>query len=132
MTKNFGAISKFKIRDIREVTQQTGATTAYVRKDISEKDLLIKDDAYQKRFESVLNNRKFIPFNATANPKMDFIQMRDFHKLDRPPRYSALPKIEKPEFEFHDVVSIIGNYPQLQRKTALILDFEFLLPDDFR
>jgi hypothetical protein len=65
-----------------------------------------------------------IPFSPAPNPEMDFAQLCNFHGL-----YDAKPKAKfiqfpKPDFEFHDIVSVLTQYPKLMRRLGLVVDFE--------
>ena len=77
-----------------------------------------------------IKERKFIPFAAQPSPAADFAQLKNFHGLyNKKPIETYIP-VQKPDFEFHDILSIISNYPQLQRKLGLVIDFEFVAADD--
>lgn len=92
-------------------------------------DKLVIDKQTGRRLQSTLNKNKFIPFSDSPAPTTDFAQLKNFHGL-----YSIKPvanyvPVPKPDFEFHDILSILTNYPQLQRKLGLIVDLEFTLAD---
>jgi hypothetical protein len=82
----------------------------------------------QGRQQLFINNR-FVPFSATASPYTDFAQFRDFHKLDRSQLTIDRVNVKLPEFEFHDVLAVLGSYPFMQRKLGLVLDFVFKRDD---
>jgi hypothetical protein len=67
---------------------------------------------------------KFIPYSPEKNPAKDFSQLRMFHLTDSQGRIAPLEDIKKPTFEFHDIISVLSSYPQVQRKLGLVLDFE--------
>ena len=79
------------------------------------------------KVKRILSNGKtpgLIPFNKEASPEMDFAQLANFHGL-----YDAKPvdnfvQFKKPDFEFHDIVSVITQYPSLMRRLGLVIDFE--------
>ncbi|MDN5200376.1 hypothetical protein QQ008_03365 [Fulvivirgaceae bacterium BMA10] len=97
------------------------------RTEIKEGEVIRKDESTEKRFDALLRNRKFLPYQSASQPKMDFVQLRDFHNVNREGRKTPLAKIQKPEFEFHDILSVVSSYPQIQRKMALVLDFQIPL-----
>ncbi len=123
----FSAISRYRLnpdfaKDINE--SQSGVTHKPAREEIKESQLIIKDETFDNRVTAALKLNKFIPYKASPEPSMDFAQFRDFHRYGREGRTTPLPQIEKPDFEFHDILSVISSYPQLQRKLGLVLDFE--------
>lgn len=81
-----------------------------------------------RRLKSNLKNNKYIPFNNTAQPTLDFAQIKNFHGLYDAKEVKHFIQVEKPDFEFHDILSILSNYPQLQRRLGLIFDLEFTPP----
>jgi hypothetical protein len=85
-----------------------------------------------RRYQDELNRNKFIAFSPQASPSKDFAQLKNFHGIydTKPQRFA--PRIRKPDFEFHDILSILANYPQLMRKLGLVIDFEFAAPDEAR
>ena len=87
------------------------------------KDLMKKEIGASKTLLNDLKKDKFIRFNAKMNPKKDFTQLRQFHRVEN--QFSKRPtfKIKKPSFEFHDIMSVLNAYPQIMRKLGLILDF---------
>ncbi len=93
-------------------------------------DKLIINKQTQRRYLAALNKNKYIPFSPTASPTSDFAQLKNFHGLYDVKPLQTAPVLKKPDFEFHDILSIVANYPQLQRKLGLVIDFEFAPPAD--
>ncbi len=81
-----------------------------------------------RRINELLRKNKAIPFNATASPTFDFAQLKNFHGLYSKKEVKNHVPVQKPDFEFHDILSVIAAYPQLLRKLGLIFDLEFTLP----
>ncbi|HWI53752.1 MAG TPA: hypothetical protein VNT01_16565 [Symbiobacteriaceae bacterium] len=54
------------------------------------------------------------------NPALDFYQVKNFYK----PRNAQRLKVNKPELDFHQVVSALGDYPELLRRMGLVFDLE--------
>lgn len=92
------------------------------REKLTRDSFVIKIDR-QKRYLSSLYDRKYIPFAPTANPEVDFTQLKNFHGLYKKP-VEKFVQVPKPDFEFHDILAILSNYPQLMRKLGLVIDFE--------
>lgn len=55
-------------------------------------------------------------------PEFQFARFRDFHKVDMVNRPPLNIKPEIPEFEFHDIMAQMTDYPQMQRKLGLVVD----------
>lgn len=69
-------------------------------------------------------------------PEFQFARFRDFHRVDLEKRAPINIKPELPEFEFHDIIAQMGDYPQMQRKLGLVVDimvpFDSSLPAEGR
>ena len=116
----FGAISRMKL-DVKtlEQVEQPGR-----RINISSRNLYFKNDNDDNALRKEVVRNKFTPFAKQINPRNDFAQLRQFHKVDKKIIVRKTPVVlEKPRFEFHDIVSVINSYPQLLRKLGFILDF---------
>ncbi len=81
-----------------------------------------------RRINELLKKDKAIPFNASASPTFDFAQLKNFHGLYSKTEVKNYVPVPKPDFEFHDILSIIASYPQLLRKLGLVFDLEFTFP----
>ena len=81
-----------------------------------------------RRINELLKKNKAIPFNPSASPTFDFAQLKNFHGLYNKKQVKNYVPVQKPDFEFHDILSVIAAYPQLLRKLGLIFDLEFALP----
>lgn len=127
--KGLGQISRFTKRDMPK--QETQMSAAGRRREYKESDFLDVDEFTAKRLNEIRKKNGFVPFAKQANPKLDFTQFRDFHKTHKPTRKVPLKKIVKPEFEFHDILAVISNYSQIQRKLGIVLDFTMEIPEGF-
>lgn len=94
------------------------------REKIRRESIVIKNQP-DRRLNELLRKNKAIPFNTNANPTIDFAQLKNFHGLYNKKEVENYKAIQKPDFEFHDILSIIASYPQLLRKLGLVFDFEF-------
>lgn len=54
----------------------------------------------------------------------NFVQARLFHKLLAPPAGTPPPKPPPPDFDFHDALSCLGDYPGLLRALGIVVDLE--------
>lgn len=81
-----------------------------------------------KRFKGILNQNKYVPFSTKPDPMLDFVQLKNFHGLYDSKEVKKFIQVEKPEFEFHNILSVLSGYPQLLRKLGLVFDLEFTFP----
>ena len=90
------------------------------RLDILKKSIS-KDDSIIRRIKEEISGNKFIPYNPKADPKKDFGQLFEFYepKLNK----QRITKIPIPDFDFHDILSILNDYPALMRALGIVLDF---------
>lgn len=95
-------------------------------KNLTAPQMMVRQEEPSRQIKTRLNQEKFIRFSPQMDPRLDFGQFRTFHKLEPGGRKTARPPLQKPEFDFHDILSVLTNYPQLMRKCGFILDF--LLP----
>ena len=118
-----GAISRYRPLDektyqkLRDQKRRSELTEAEVFNGLK------VDRRIVERRLKIDQNTRFVPYSEDARPDLDFFQLRDFHQVEKKPLKVAPAKLIKPEFEFHDVLSIVSSYPQIQRKLALVLDF---------
>lgn len=116
----FGAISRMKldVQTVDKVDTPTRKTT------ITAEQLYFKNDTDDTKLRTEIRRDKFLKFTKQMQPKDDFVQLRQFHKVDRKVITQITPvKIEKPRFEFHDIMAVVNSYPQILRKLGLVLDF---------
>jgi hypothetical protein len=71
-----------------------------------------------------VSRNKVIPFSTQANPSLDFGQFQNYYEVGAAAGLHAPPAPPKPALEYHDILSIIMDYPIIQRKLGLVLDFE--------
>ncbi|HMU46067.1 MAG TPA: hypothetical protein PKC72_06850 [Chitinophagaceae bacterium] len=110
----FKAISDYGVADY---PKQRG------REKISLDNLIIKLHP-EERIKTQLRKNKAIPFNQNPNPTFDFAQLKNFHGLyDKKPVTNYIAP-QKPDFEFHEMLSVIAAYPELLRKLGLVFDLE--------
>ena len=89
--------------------------------------------ALTQLLEGILTEQRAVPFNSAASPAMDFLQLKLFHRNRNQNRLSAAALkalqdeiIEK--FDFHQMLSSLGEYPQLLRLLGLVRDLKIPFP----
>lgn len=93
-------------------------------------DRLVNNSPAKDRLKGVLNKNKFISFKPASEPMLDFAQLKNFHGLYDAKVVDKFIPLQKPEFEFHQIISALSDYPQLQRRLGLIVDLEFNGPEN--
>ncbi|UMB59335.1 hypothetical protein MHL31_09605 [Lutibacter sp. A80] len=121
--KEFGAISRFQLNEKEIENAETLHKEETKKKSVLAKNLMLKKDDGVSAIKKDLINNKFVPFSSAMSPASDFVQLRQFHKVDREKVESLNLKIKKPVFEFHDIMAVINSYPQIMRKLGFVLDF---------
>jgi hypothetical protein len=111
--KGLNDISDYAIKDV---------PTKQGRERYTEADLIVPKNII-KRVQGVLAQSKVIPFSNTPQPSMDFGQLKNFHTSGKP-LTGKPPVLANPDFEYHDILSVLSGYPLLQRKFGLVLDLE--------
>jgi hypothetical protein len=126
--KSLGAISQFKLHEKESpkvmalrINPNT-STTNTVQQAIVPRKVFLAKSVVDSQIQNTLREKHFLPF-AEMKPDSDFAQFRSFHQTGKTPLLKPPPKISKPEFEFHDILTIINSYPQLMRKLGIVLDF---------
>lgn len=119
----FGVLSRYRFDDTEfsrisnpQMQTRQGRTRAGVSR------LLVKRPEISGIQKRAVSGMQFTPTTRIMNPVSDFASFRNFHRMDKWKRTSPPKKIEKPEFEFHEILSILNNYPQLMRKMGFVLD----------
>ena len=90
-------------------------------------DSITGDRHLGDKVKRILKNGRpggLIPFNKEASPEMDFAQLANFHGLYDAKQVAAFVQFKKPDFEFHDILSVIAQYPSLMRRLGLVIDFD--------
>ncbi|MEA3186341.1 MAG: hypothetical protein QOD99_171, partial [Chthoniobacter sp.] len=57
------------------------------------------------------------------NAPLDFSQVEAFHSTNPPRRPDEVPPITVPKIDFHQMVSLLGEHPEILRALGLTLDF---------
>lgn len=114
------AISEYVVADFPKRGREKGISL----------DRLVSDSPAKNRLKSVLNKNKFISFKPASEPMLDFAQLKNFHGLYDAKVVDKFIPLAKPEFEFHQIISALSDYPQLQRRLGLIVDLEFDGPEN--
>lgn len=76
---------------------------------------------------------------GSSKPVGEFLQAELFHtsrvyavdevKGDKKIRRTKRPKITKPTYDFHQIVSVLREYPLMMRKLGLTQHYDFVMPD---
>ena len=109
-----------------------------------------EDEERGKRadLDQILKRDKAIPPQTVPDPSLDFLQFKLFHEPHNEPQPvnpSDYPKwdkykranIEKPNIDFHQMVSSLAEFPRLMRRMGLVVDLlislptEIILPSEF-
>jgi hypothetical protein len=83
------------------------------------------EQAVEDQIEAALTAQKALPAGLPS-PSTDLVQVKRFHRRD--PVTSAPPPPVVPDVDFHQMVSLLGDHPQLQRLLGLVFDLEVPWP----
>lgn len=122
-TKEFTALndaSRVQVKNFKPLTTE--------RRQAGMDDFVEKGHVGKAAAMDSLKKNKAIGFSPVADPKMDFGQFFNFHTKLEKKKLDRIKSVAKPEFEFHDILSILTSYPVIMRKLGLILDFELSSP----
>jgi hypothetical protein len=117
-----------KLADISRVQLAAKPVATAGRGPLALKDMVTTGHPGKVQAAQQISRNKVIPFSSQANPSLDFGQ---FHNYFDPGLNAGLhppPAPPKPALEYHDILSIIMDYPIIQRKLGLVLDFELAGP----
>ena len=84
----------------------------------------------QERLEDKLLAQKVIGPADFSDPAIWFFQLREFLK-PRTQNIDPSENLPEPEFDFHEMLSSMGDYPEIMRRMGIVLDLEANLPDSF-
>lgn len=90
---------------------------------------LVEDKHLGRRIRDRLNKNGVIAFSPEISRETDFAQLKNFHGIYDFRKGRKFVQVTPPDFEFHDVLSILSGFPQLLRKLGLVVDLEFDLPN---
>src|SRR5512133_793544 len=84
----------------------------------------ISDSFFDKERKAVNFNTVYSSMGAEQRKQLDFALADEFH--DRPGRQTLptdkkFPEIKNDDLEFHEIVSAMGNYPQLMKTLGLVI-----------
>lgn len=122
--QHFGSINRIILNE-QEINKVNNESEV---KSVKMKNLVSQDSKIDSQVKTDLRKNKFMKFSAQMKPETDFAQLRQFHRIDQQMKPIKPIVIKKPEFEFHDILSITTNFPQIARRLGFILDF--LIPYD--
>jgi len=116
-----------KLVDISRVQLTAKPAAAAGRGPLAIKDFVTTGHPGKVQAAQMVSRSKVIPFSAQPNPSLDFGQFHNYFEVSASsglhvPHTPVAPP--KPALEYHDILSIIMDYPIIQRKLGLVLDFE--------
>ncbi len=118
-TKQFTKLNEVSSVQVKNTKPLTGTSKTAVLN-----DFVVKGNVAAKSAKDILRTKKTIGFNAAASPKTDFGQFHNFHLKADANKLREIKPISRPEFEYHDMLSILTSYPAIMRKLGLVIDFE--------
>ncbi len=115
-----GAITRLEL----DATGIEQVITPNRKSTLNASNLFYRNDNNDRVYKAELQQNRFKRFDQQMKPKEDFVQFRQFHRVDKKMVERVEPvKLEKPRFEFHDITSVVSSYPQVMRKLGFVLDF---------
>jgi hypothetical protein len=117
--KFFTDISDIKLvqPDMRSLSSQPGQL-----KDLNVGQFYEKRNSGRARFNAFTAKETLQPYSQSPNPQQNFLQFRTFHDPQALRQRASVAPVPKPDFELHDVLSVLTMYPQLLRKLGLVVD----------
>ncbi|HWI65740.1 MAG TPA: hypothetical protein VNT75_28270 [Symbiobacteriaceae bacterium] len=73
----------------------------------------------QNQLNELMQKSQAVP-PGPPNPALDFYMVKNFYK----PRNAQRMAVQKPELDFHQVVSALNDYPEVLRRMGLVIDME--------
>jgi hypothetical protein len=116
-----------KLADISRV-QLVAKPPASAHGPLALRDFVTTGQVGKAQAAQQVSRNKVIPFSTQANPSLDFGQFNNYFETGAAAGLHAPPAPPKPALEYHDILSIIMDYPIIQRKLGLVLDFELAGP----
>ncbi|MBL0153672.1 MAG: hypothetical protein IPP93_09355 [Chitinophagaceae bacterium] len=122
--------SKFYINDYQKLNDLSQVRLKSTTPLTSRNNNAVTNDFIQKGHEgkaqvkNKLQQSKAIGFSPAMDPKMDFGQFHNFHAKADKTINKQIKAIPKPDFEYHDILTILTSYPVILRKLGLVIDFE--------
>ncbi len=116
-----------KLSDVSRVQLASKPVAAAGRAPLILKDFVTTGHPGKAQAAQMVSRTRVIPYSVQPNPSLDFGQFHNYFEvagaggLHVPHEPVAPPK---PDLEYHDILSIILDYPIIQRKLGLVLDFE--------
>ena len=77
------------------------------RRNASQNDFLKRGHAGKLKEQQQLSQGKVIAYSAQADANMDFGQFQNYHAMNDKNLTKSPPVLKQPEFEYHDILSII-------------------------
>lgn len=125
-TTRFFADDYKKLNILSQVQLKQTQPMMNIRVEVAAKDFLSGRNEGMQAARQQLSRSRAIPYSRTANTNMDFGQFQNFHIQPQAGSTKTLAplNIPKPDFEYHDILTILTSYPPIMKKLGLVLDFE--------
>ena len=84
--------------------------------------VVFKQDALNalNNIYSELGSNKAVSSSGAVKPTKDFLQVTMFHR----PKSPSIVAIALPTIDFHEAVASLGNYPEIMKRTGLVIELE--------
>ncbi len=103
--------------DPAQVARQAGSAEALKLTQFYEKRNYSKE-----RFTTQTAKETIPAYSRMMSPALTFQHFRTFHDPAALRQRASIPPMPNPDFEFHDILSVLTLYPQLLRKLGLVID----------
>jgi hypothetical protein len=111
-------------KDLLPITEYNPSTNfQQKRPPYNEADFVAHNPAAQNQVKRQLSQTRVMPFSPSPSPATDFAQLRLFNDTGKKKEMRGKPQdIAKPDFEFHDILAVLANHPELLRRFGLVID----------
>lgn len=108
---------------LSEVPEPLYATAALDLQHLTQDPTVVfKQDALNalNSIYSELGTNKALSSNGAVQPTKNFLQVTMFHR----PKSPGIVGIAVPTIDFHEAVASLGNYPEIMKRTGLVIELE--------
>ena len=91
----------------------------------------VQDPAQDRKMDGWLREQKVIDpgkLILASQVKQDFQRVYRFYDRREVVHPAKLPDLTLPEFDFHQMISLLGDHPILMRRLGVVIDLEFDRP----
>jgi hypothetical protein len=108
--------------DVRNLRERFGQIATYqdpIRNPTH--NLPTKEQQLEQALDAVMEKSQAVP-PQSGNPALDFHMVKNFYSKNRNAAQRAAVPV--PKLDFHQVVSSLGDYPEIMRRMGLVIDLE--------